>query len=128
MDDTLGDATYSLNEAVLHVNLTGKSNVRLVLDHWSTADENTALASSFTGHRNGDGIALSVDGVHWVKVTDLTGNFIAQSFTLDSLLAQAKSAAGSTDVSDVRIKFQQYDNYPGPDDGREFDNIQILTA
>ena len=125
MDDTVGDTTSSLNEAILHVNLTGKTNVQLVLDHWSLGDENTALASSFTGHYNGDGIALSVDGVHWVKVADLTGNFVGQSFSLDSLLVQAQTAAGSTDLSNVRIKFQQYDDTPAPDDGREFDNIQI---
>ena len=110
------------------MNLTGKTNVQLVLDHWSLGDENTALASSFTGHYNGDGIALSVDGVHWVKVADLTGNFVGQSFSLDSLLVQAQTAAGSTDLSNVRIKFQQYDDSPAPDDGREFDNIRIDVA
>jgi hypothetical protein len=44
-------------------------------------------------------------------------------------LEQAKVAAGSSDLSDVRIKFQQYDNLSatGTDwtDGREFDNIKI---
>ncbi len=128
MDDTLVDTTSSLNEAILHVNLTGKSNVQLVLDHWSLSDENTPLATSFTGHYNGDGIALSVDGLHWVKVTDLTGSFIGQTFALDTVLQQAQVAAGSTDLSNVRIKFQQFDDYPSPDDGREFDNIQIITA
>ncbi|MCL5280945.1 MAG: choice-of-anchor D domain-containing protein, partial [Planctomycetes bacterium] len=128
MDDTLANTTSSLNEAILHVDLTGKTNVQLVLDHWSLTDENTPLPTSFTGHYNGDGIALSVDGVHWVKVTDLTGSFTGQSFVLDSVLLQAQVAAGSTDLSNVRIKFQQFDDYPSPDDGREFDNIQILTA
>jgi len=128
MYDMLADTTSSLNEAILHVNLTGKSSVQLLLDHWSLSDENTPLATSFTGHYNGDGIALSVDGVHWVKVTDLTGSFIGQSFGLDSVLQQAQVAAGSTNLSDVRIKFQQFDDSPSPDDGREFDNIQILAA
>jgi hypothetical protein len=128
MDDMLIDTISSLNEAILHVNLTGKTNVQLVLDHWTLSDENTPLATNFTGHYNGDGIALSVDGVHWVKVTDLTGSFLGQSFGLDSVLQQAQVAAGSTDLSDVRIKFQQFDDYPSPDDGREFDNIRILTA
>jgi subtilisin-like proprotein convertase family protein len=128
MDDMLGDTTSSLNEAILHVNLTGRSNVQLVLDHVSLSDENTPLPTSFTGHYNGDGIALSVDGVHWIKVTDLTGNFTGQSFALDSVLLQAQIAAGSTNLSDVRIKFQQFDDYPSPDDGREFDNIQILAV
>ncbi len=128
MDDMFGNVTASLNEAILHVNLTGKTNVQLVLDHWSLTDENTPLATSFTGHYNGDGIALSVDGVHWVKVTDLTGSFTGQSFGLDSVLQQAQVAAGSTDLSNVRIKFQQFDDYPSPDDGREFDSIQIQAA
>jgi subtilisin-like proprotein convertase family protein len=128
LDDTLANTTASLNEAILHVNLTGKTNVQLVLDQWSLTDENTPLATSFTGHYNGDGIALSVDGVHWVKVTDLTGSFTGQSFALDSVLQQAQVAAGSTDLSNVRIKLQQFDDYPSPDDGREFDNIQIFTA
>ncbi|MCL5735096.1 MAG: discoidin domain-containing protein, partial [Actinobacteria bacterium] len=128
MDDMFGNATASLNEAILHVNLTGKSNVQLVLDHWSLTDENTPLATSFTDHYNGDGIALSVDGSHWVKVMDLTGSFTGQSFALDSVLQQAQVAAGSADLSNVRIKFQQFDDYPSPDDGREFDNIQIQVA
>jgi subtilisin-like proprotein convertase family protein len=128
MDDMIGDTTSSLNEAILHVNLTGRSNVQLVLDHVSLSDENTPLPTSFTGHYNGDGISLSVDGVHWIKVTDLTGSFTGQSFALDSVLQQAQIAAGSTNLSDVRIKFQQFDDYPNPDDGREFDNIQILAV
>jgi hypothetical protein len=40
-------------------------------------------------------------------------------------LAQAKADAGSSDLSDVRIKFQQYDNGAAPHDGREFDNIVV---
>jgi hypothetical protein len=126
MDDTVGNTTFSLNEAILHVNLSGRTNVTLMLDHWSLSDENHALPSSFTGHYKGDGIALSVDGLHWVKVTDLTGDFTNKSFGLDLLLQQAQAAAGSSDLSDVRIKFQQYDNYSaGFGDGREFDNIRI---
>jgi hypothetical protein len=125
MDDTVGNETYSLNEAILHVNLTGKTGVTLMLDHWSLSDESNALPGSFVGHYKGDGIALSVDGQNWVKVTDLTVDFTNQSFSLDTILQQAKVAAGSSDISDVRIKFQQYDNYPALDDGREFDNIKI---
>jgi hypothetical protein len=123
MDDTLGNETYSLNEAILHVDLSGKTGVVLTLDHWSLLDESHSLPSSFVGRYKGDGIALSVDGQNWVKVTDL--NFTNKSFALDTILQQAKVAAGSTDLSDVRIKFQQYDNYPALDDGREFDNIRI---
>ena len=127
MDDSVTDTTYSLNEAILHVNLTNKKDVVLTLDQYSIADEYSSISSSFTGHYKGDGIALSVDGVHWIKVTDLTGSFTNQSFALDAIIELAKTAAGSTDVSDVRIKFQQYDNASAPDDGREFDNINITA-
>jgi len=58
-------------------------------------------------------------------VADLVGTFTNQSLNLDTALQQAQVDAGSSDLSNVRIKFQQYDNYPEPDDGREFDNIQV---
>ncbi len=128
MDDTAGNSIYSSNEAILHVDLTGKTDVTLTLDHWSLADENDALPDSFAGRFKGDGIALSVDGQNWVKVTDLTISFTNQSFKLDSALEQAKIAANSTDVSDVQIKFQQYDNYSASTDGRQFDNIKIQAT
>jgi hypothetical protein len=128
MDDTAGNSIYSSNEAILHVDLTGKTGVTLTLDHWSLSDENDALPASFAGRFKGDGIALSVDGLNWVKVTDLTIDFTNQSFKLDSALEQAKIAANSTDVSDVQIKFQQYDNYPSSLDGRQFDNIKIQST
>ena len=127
MDDTTADNISTLNEAILHIDLTGKTNVTLILDHWSLSDENTPLLDSFSGHYKGDGIALSVDGINWVKVTDLTGNFTEESFALDAIIELAKVAAGSNDVSNVRIKFQQYDNYPADTDGREFDNIKVTT-
>ncbi len=73
--------SYSLNEAILHVDLTGKTNVTLTLDHTSVADENDALPSSFTGHYKGDGIALSVDGINWITVTRLD-NVIYRSILL----------------------------------------------
>ena len=132
LDDSLNDQTLSLNEAILHLNLTGQSNVVLELDHWNIVDENQPLPSSFVGHYKGDGISLSVDGQNWVKVTDLTGSFLGGTFNLDTFLEQAKLAAGSSDLSDVRIKFQQYDNLSatGPNwtDGREFDNIRVTAS
>ena len=132
MDDTVGDGTYALNEAILHVNLTGKTNVMLTLDHInpnSSADEYHPIPTSlFEWHYKGDGIALSVDGQHWVLITNLNATFTGQSFALDTIIQQAITYAGISDVSDVRIKFQQYDNYPSPSDGREFDNIIVTST
>ena len=128
MDDSAAGDPYSLNEAILHVNLTGRSSIQLSLDHYNLADENNPLPGSFTGHYDGDGIALSVDGVHWVTIASLNGSFAAGIFNLDALLEQAKTAAGSTNVSDVRIKLQQYGNDPAPGDGREFDNVRVIAG
>ena len=121
MDDSVGDGTYSLNEAILHLNLTGQTDVNLSLDHYSIFDENHSMPANFTGHADGDGIAISIDGTNWIKISDLTGS---SHISLDLNLVGLFGAGA--DLSDVRIKFQQYDNWPSPtDDGREFDNIQV---
>jgi len=128
MDDTTGDDTYSLNEAILHVNLTGQTNVTLTFDHFDLGDEVHIIPASFIGHYKGDGISLSVDGVHWVRINYFAGSYIDRSYSLDAIIAQAQIDAGSTDLSNVRIKFQQYDNYPTLSDGREIDNVRITTS
>ncbi len=127
MDDSVADYSYSSNEAILHVDLTGQTGVKLTLDHYSIADENDEIPVEFTGHYKGDGISISVDGIHWVRITNLSGNFTGQAFELDAKIAQAKVLAGTNDLSNVRIKFQQYGNTYSPSDGREFDNIQLTS-
>ncbi len=69
MDDSIKDRRYSLNEAILHLNLTAMGNVRLKLDHQKFGDETHSYSKSrFAGHKNADLIAVSVDGTNWVKV------------------------------------------------------------
>ncbi len=133
MDDFVKGGLYSLNEAILHVNLVGHGNVQLKLDHQTFGDETHRYSPvQFANHVNADLIAVSLNGINWVKVTDLTTSFTRKSFELDALLQQAELAAGTTDRSDVRIKFQQYDNDPWgtsstSSDGRAFDNIQVTA-
>ncbi len=43
MDDSVADYTYSLNEAILHLDLTNKKDVKLTLDQYSFNDENDAI-------------------------------------------------------------------------------------
>jgi len=130
MDDTTYDSVYTLNEAILHFNYTDMNSATLTLDHWNKNDENSGIPDSFEDHYNGDGIAVSVDNYNWVKVTNLTGSFTAQTFDLTDEIA---TAAGGGAVSDVYIKFQQFDNmYVDPTgaggDGREFDNIHVVLT
>ena len=133
MDDSVRDGQASLNEAILHVNLAGRSGVRLTLDHTNNSDENHPyFARRFDHHVNADLIAVSLNGVNWIKVANLTGSFAKRTYSLDSLLQEAETAAGTADRSDVRIKFQQYDNAPWTGvldrDGRAFDNIRVTAS
>lgn len=122
---------FNLNEAVLHLNLSGKSGVSLTLDHYNTydlgMDEYDLLPDSFTGHSNGDGISVSADGVTWYLIEnlgyDLNFNFTAREVSLDTVVL----LAGISYTSDFRIKFQQYDDTWYPHDGRIFDNISITN-
>jgi len=124
MDDEQDGFSYSLNEAMLHLDLSERSGVTLTLNHESSSDENTSLPSRFTGHLNGDGIAISPGGLNWYLVTNLTSSFNQKSFDLDPIV----QAAGISYTSDFRIKFQQYDNYGWSTDGRAFDNISITAT
>lgn len=112
----------TLNEAILHPDLTGQSN--LVLSFWQSefGDEQTALPATLAGHRNGDGVAVNPDGINWttaVNADELDVGMIGQTFTVDL------DALGLGYTSDFQIKFQQYHNYPWDSDGREWDDIQI---
>jgi len=124
MDDEQDGLSYSLNEAILHLDLSERSGVTLTLRHENDSDEDTNLPASFTGHLNGDGITISPRGINWYLVTNLTSSFNQKSFDLDPIV----QAAGIGYTSDFRIKFQQYDNYGWPTDGRAFDNISITAT
>jgi hypothetical protein len=112
MDDRVNNRTYSHNEAILHVDLLGQSNVRLSGNHWNLRDRADSR----------DGIAISADGVRWHRVSafDLasTGPFLVD---LDAAIA----AAGINYTSDFRIKLEQYGNRPAPRNGREWDDILV---
>ena len=102
MDDYGVDWNYSLNEAVLHLDLTGKTNVTLTLDHTSIGDENTALPVSFSGHYKGDGISLSIaDKMKRVK----------RGAGRISLLMKLQKAAGL-----MKKMNKAYANYPNNPD------------
>ena len=93
----------------------------MTLDHRDLADEEQTIPGTFVDHANGDGIAFSSDGTTWHKLTDLSRSFVGETFDLDA----AVQSAGISYSANFRIKFQQYDNFPDPQDGRVFDNIRI---
>ncbi len=113
-----------LNEAILHVDLAGQTGVILQFDHDDVNDEDHALPAQFSGHHGGDGIAISVDGSTWHRLVSLQGDLTGHVIDLDAVA----QAAGFSFTDDVRIKFQQQDNYGMPVDGRAFDNILVSAG
>jgi len=130
MDDSQNNDTYSLNEAILILDLTDLFNLRLSFSHVNTQDNFESLPDTYTGSISGDGVSISVNGFQWVKLADLDESFATRTFQLEDALVAAGNMAGSTDRSQVRIKFQQYGHLGGvtaqsAGDGREIDDVKV---
>ncbi|MEQ1749043.1 MAG: S8 family serine peptidase [Prosthecobacter sp.] len=126
MDDKIAGSLFSLNEAILHANLTGKVGMYLTFKYRHSNDEPHILPDTFTGHANGDGVSISADGITWHTVDQLLnadGNFTTRVLNLDAAVA----AAGITYNADFQIKFQQYDDCSWLTDGAEFDDVMLST-
>jgi uncharacterized delta-60 repeat protein len=117
----------NLNEAIYTVNLASSAQATLSFAHDSFSDELSVLPADFTGHSNGDGIAISTDGVHWHTIWNppATPTNVWTTYTLD--LASLAAQGGIPLGAGFQIKFQQYDDNPLPTDGRGWDNVVINT-
>lgn len=115
--------TYNTNNANLHLNLAGESNLRL--DFW-WAEWNDETEPQ-------DGVYISHDGgLTFVKVLDLNGaSYTDLTWThFDLSLDSINAAHGLIFTTNYIIMFQQYDNYyfAGGNDGFLFDDIQVGTT
>ncbi|WP_052055469.1 S8 family serine peptidase [Myxosarcina sp. GI1] len=122
----------SLNEFVLDLDTTDYSDIQLSFDQKEFNDNDHAMANSFTGSVNADGVALSVDGNTWYRLISLTGSnstntYQTHAFNLDDFADFNNLTLGSN----VKLKFQQYglnpinSNNSSTSDGMAFDNIVI---
>ncbi|MEM7385625.1 MAG: Calx-beta domain-containing protein [Verrucomicrobiota bacterium] len=128
--DSSVESSFSRNEATLHLDLEGDSDVELQFRHRHNTSEEHSLPEVFSDSVDGNGVAVSADGVTWHRVTDFSSiekhdrNWHEYTLDLDALIAER----GIVYTSDFRIRFQQYDNYPWQEedqDGREFDDIVV---
>ncbi|HKQ50575.1 MAG TPA: S8 family serine peptidase [Phycisphaerae bacterium] len=125
--DSAASSSFGNNELTLVVNLTGQSNVLLQYSWKEFGDESNTLPATFTTSANGDGVAISADGVAWHRIAHLTeGTGTYQTVLLD--LDAAAAGAGIAYNTTFRIRFQQYDNNPVPTDGIALDNIMVLQG
>ncbi len=129
--DSSPNFNLALNEAVLSLNLSGFKDVQLDFFQ-AEVDGPQTLPDMFTGHYNGDGIAISNDGTTWytiVNATALDVGFYGQIFSID-LDAEVTRIQTNYDpafgyTSGFKIKFQQYGYYSYMSGGRDWDNISI---
>ena len=115
LDDSVSDATYSVAEATISLDLTNKKNVVLSFKAKSLGNEaHTPPTGNFTTTRAYDGVAISTNGgTTWRSVQSLAAVGTAwESFSI-MLDASVTSLAG-TFGPDFRVRFSGYDNAPVP--------------
>jgi Zn-dependent metalloprotease len=114
MDVTTSNV-YSQNEAWLHLNLAGETQVTLAFQ-WKEFGDETHTQDGVYFSNNG--------GASFVKVQSLSGSsttWNSYNLDLDALAAANGLSLSSTFI----VKFQQYDNYPIATDGFAFDAISV---
>ena len=80
------------------------------------------LPQTFSGHANGNGVAISTDGVNWYTVyTSTAAESVWATTEID--LAAAAAAAGITLGPNFKVKFQEY----GHGLGLALDNIAVVA-
>ena len=126
LDDYLGNNKFSLNEAILTVNLLGYTDVTMQFSHYDADDEEHGIGTSpFVNHKNADGVSVSSDGTNWYPLVSFSqSNNSWKSYWAD--ISALIDVVPQLELSDnFQIKFQQYDNYSHGSDGRKFDSIVI---
>lgn len=127
-----GYNTPALNEAILHINLEGRSNVKLKFDQ-KLFDyfgfDSPGMPVAFSGHHNSTGVAISVDGVNWRRVTSLGGDSNTPYTTREFDLSALANSLGLTLGADTQIKFQHYTgvSFWAPTLGMAIDNIEVSS-
>ena len=123
MDSASG---WALNEAVWTVDVSGATAATLSFQHRSFGSEgNHSLAASYIGQTSADGVSFSLDGTNWYRLWSPVVSSTFQTVTVD-VAAQA-AAQGLVLNDQLRIKFQQYDQYAVSSGGRAWDNVSLVT-
>jgi len=122
-----------LNEAILHVNLAGRTNATLSFDYKffnAYGYATPAMPTRYSGHGNATGVSFSVDGVNWYKITSLGGSSPTPYSTYSINLSAVAASHGVTLGADTRIKFQEYNDisFWAPGLGLAIDNVSVNSS
>lgn len=117
-----------MNEAIYRVDVTDIASPVLTFSHAEWNDETDVLPATFAGSVDGDGVAISDDGINWYTLlTDTNypeGEWIQESFNLVDLANEY----GLDLLADFQIKFQQFGRFNINADGRGYDGIRIAEG
>src|SRR5262249_9005426 len=114
MDNTFG--TGAISEANLNVAAVSTTNGNDVGISFQAAaigglPGGFPMPATFTTFANGDGIAISTDGIHWSRVIDLSG--VGTSYALSRLnLSTIATAAGLALTSNFQLRFEAATTLP----------------
>ena len=125
--DSSGYNQAGLNEMVLTVDLTGQTNLVLDFQEYNLDYQLQPMPAEFTGSVEADGVAVSGDGVTWLRLYEQPEAYWGPYGYTNRAIDLSAFAVGHGLALDAhfKIKFQQYDVYPLPYLGRCFDNIQV---
>ncbi|MCU0523739.1 MAG: S8 family serine peptidase [Elainella sp. Prado103] len=128
MDSSVNSGIPSLNEVILSLNLTTLTNVQLSFAQKELgAEVDQSMPLTFSGSNNSDGVALSVDGLNWYRLVDLTGANSTNVYQTQSInLTTFAANNGLTLGSNVSIKFQQFANNTSVGTGFAFDSLSVI--
>jgi hypothetical protein len=119
-------AGLATNEYIIALAIDAVTPLQLSFYHRNFDTTADPLPAMFTGSIGCDGVALSVDGLTWYRVADLS---TATSSTYEQFIFDLRAvatAAGVTLTDGLLLKFQQVGGYlTSVNDGRAFDDIRI---
>ena len=116
---------YNLNELYTIYDFTGTRDINIEFWQNDSSDEETDAPASWSNHYNADVVSFTNDGTTWYEIIDAASlnNDNAWSFYTYNISSHPNF---NPDVnSSFAIKFQQYDNWIYPNDGRLWDDIYI---
>ena len=121
----LAPGSPGLNEAILHVDTIGFTDVMLEFTFREFSDADDPMSAAFVGSENSDGVALSVDGTNWFRIVDLAGSTPTDTTFGPFDLTAIATANGVNLVSGAQIKFQQFGSGAIATDGFAFDDVTL---
>jgi hypothetical protein len=129
--DAISSSLPILNEAELRMDLSWADQVNLSFSKQSY-ETSDPIPDRYTGHVNGDGVSISMDGITWyaiVNAADLDSPYTECSVHLNQKMAEINLLydADLEFCDDFKIRFQQYNDREGMM-GRDWDNINVQVS